>query len=94
MGIRNWLSKKEVVQILENFDDVKPNLGSVEAQSHNRFAKLYVDEFKEFLKVAKDNGFGLVSCLDADIGPFKKIKPIGEEINWEKYSLNKNLIKK
>ena len=93
MGIRNWLSKNEVAKILERFDDVKPNLGSIEAQSHNRFAKIYVDEFKEFLKVAKDNGFGLVSCLDADIESFKKIKPIGEKINWGKYNLNENLIK-
>jgi hypothetical protein len=93
MGIRNWLSRNEVVAILENYDNIKPNLSSIEARSHNNFAKIYVDEFKEFLKVAKDNGLGLISCLDADIESFKKIKPVGERINWERYNLNENLIK-
>lgn len=93
MGIRNWLNKNEVVQILENYHDIKPNLRSNEARSHNKFAKIYVDEFEEFLKVAKDNGLGLISCLDADIESFKKIKSIGEKINWERYNLNENLIK-
>lgn len=79
-GIRNWISNKSVLEILDNFDEVIPSF--------------YTEEFRAFLTIAKENKFGLISCWDSELNIFKEIAPIGKNINWKNSNLEANLILK
>lgn len=93
-GIRNWIDSIQIKKLNENIDQILPNLHSNEYRSHNKYAENYSKEIKEFIKLAANNNFGLVSCLDSELNELKNIKPIGKDINWKKYNLNENLIYK
>lgn len=83
-GIRNWLTAEEVKIFVENYEDIIPN-------KRERYAKRYIKEFKTFFELAAKNNYGLLACLDLNEGLYAHQRPIGQEINWQKYQLE-NLI--
>ena len=93
-GIRNWIDRTQVKTLNENANQILPNLHSNEYRNHNKYAEIYTKEIKEFVKLAANKNFGLVSCLDSELKELKTIKPIGKDITWEKYNLKENLIYK
>lgn len=91
-GVRNWINSTQVKTLNENTDQILPNLRSNEYRNHNKHAEIYVKELKEFTKVAANNNFGLISCLDSELKELQTTKPIGKDISWKMYNLKQNLI--
>ena len=91
-GIRNWINNDMVNKLLNSSDEIIPNLLPDEFKNDNKYSKIYCAEFKEFIRTASKNGFGLISCLDADFDILKDIKPIGKNIKWEEININKNIL--
>lgn len=93
-GIRNWIDSTQVKSLYSNLDQIVPNLQSAEYRSHNRHAEVFTKEIKEFISVAVNNNFGLISCLDPELADLKCKQPIGKNIDWTSYNLKENLIYK
>lgn len=90
-GIRNWITYSDVKTLYENYSQIHPNILQ-NAPIHNKNARIYHTEFKEFLSVAYTNHLGLVSCVDM---PDEIINSPCELIPrnlWKSFNLEKNLI--
>ena len=60
-GIRNWIDSETVNVLYNHLEEIVPILYSSEYQNHNRLAKIFINSFKGFTKLAYENKFGLVS---------------------------------
>ena len=89
--IRNWVSHAEVAAVMNTLESLEPRLRTDEPIK-NEWAKGFVNTLKAFFQVANDHGLGMICCLDPDEYQFKGVQPVGGNIEWKQYGLNKSLI--
>ena len=89
--IRNWVSHAEVAAVMNSLQNLEPRLRTNKPDK-NGWAKGFVNTLKAFFQVANDHGLGMICCLDPDEYLFKGVQPVGGNIDWKQYGLDKSLI--